>query len=1267
LNSETRKRAKGPSETAAGFSGQLPEITPCGVKSRRSAIRLPSVLEAQPSESSAPIPGAQSGSLVSTGIIGGKRTGVYRMLAGAIAYGLLLLAALGGGVPLASQVSPPSAAVPGDWTWMSGSNTLGSGNQGVSGAYGAVGVFGSMYFPGGRWGAPGWIDSNNHLWLFGGFGFAGNLISGNGVFGDLNDLWQFDPSNNEWAYMGGGATLNNNYCGESPTYGMQGVFSSTNVPGGRQNAASWIDKKGNLWLFGGEGMGAGTANACGSYSFGYLNDLWEFNPKLGANGEWAWMGGLDTPNASGMYPATYGVASGIFPGARYEASTWVDSNGNLWLYGGEGYDSGTDIGELNDLWEFNPTLGANGEWAWMGGSSAIDPYSGQPGAYGTMGVPATNSFPGGRYGASSWTDSSGNFWLFGGAGVDGSDNSGDLDDLWEFNPTVIPVEWAWMSGSNTAGPPAVYGTMGTPATTNTPGGRYEASSWVDKSGNFWISGGQGAGELNDLWAFNPPTGKWVWMGGSNTGNQPGSYGTLQTPATTNIPGGRNESTSWTDSYGDFWLFGGDGHVASTSVVGALNDLWVYPPPTICWGPPSAIQISPTTLPVGFVGESYFENFTATGGCGNGYTWSVTSGTALSAVGLSLNSAGVISGTPNAAETAAPFVVKVVDPQGNSGSQDYTLTVYPGISAAPTTLPAGTIGTPYLQTLIASGGSGSPYSYSIASGTALSAVGLTLSPAGTISGTPNATETAAAFTLRVADSLGDFTQLNYTLTINAAAPLMISPTTLPAGTAGTPYSQTLTATGGSGTGYSWAIISGANSLSSINLTLSVPTGTIIGIPVAGQANFTAQVTDSLGATATQNYTLAINPAGGQPAMVTDYETIVLADSVPDTSDSETITVTDKVNVGAPLAITTISAAPTGIVGVPYTPIALFTASGGVPPYTWSLTGQPAGLSINTSTGVISGTPTADGDFLVTVTVTDSLDNSVFAQSPLTVTPPAPIANLSPGSLAFTAQASGTASAAQTVTLSNTGSAALSITGTGIGISGANATDFSQTNPCGTSVPVGSNCVISVKFTPSLSAGSETATLNVPDNASGSPQQVQLLGIALPPPSVSCTIPTIKLSGDSGTAQITCTATDFSGMIALECNLPASLAQYVTCSFSPSSLNFASSSTASTTLTIQAAQSASLERKAWPSAIFSGRIALGAVLWLPAGIFVFRWKKGRSRRGALLLMILLCGLPVITSCGGKSKGPATPPSGTYQASVALIGPGLNETVTFTIQEP
>ena len=462
---------------------------------------------------------------------------------------------------------------------------------------------------------------------------------------------------------------------------------------------------------------------------------------------------------------------------------------------------------------------------------------------------------------------------------------------------------------------------------------------------------------------------------------------------------------------------------------------------------------------------------------------MTSGTALSAVGLSLTSAGVISGYPNAPETAAPFTVKVTDSQGNTGTQNYTLTVYPASSVTPTTLPAGVVGTPYSQALTASGGAGGPFTFSVVSGTALSAVGLSLSSAGLIAGTPNATETAAPFTLQVADSLGNFIHLNYTLTINAVTPLAISPTTLSAGTAGTPYSQTLTATGGSGTGYSWAITSGASSLGVIGLILSVPTGTIIGTPVAGQANFTVQVTDSLNNIATQNYTLTINPVGGQPAMVMDNETITLTDSVPDTSDSETITVTDKVNVGGPLAITTAASAPNGVEGVPYAPIALFTASGGAPPYTWSVAGQPAGLIINSSTGVVSGTPTADGEFLVTITVTDSIENSAFAQTPLTVTAPAPIANLSPTS-SRSRRRHRARNPRRRPSRYPTPEAPRSASLERASVSRERMpTDFAQTNPCGASVAAGSNCPINVKFTPSLSTGSETAILNVADNASG----------------------------------------------------------------------------------------------------------------------------------------------------------------------------------------
>ncbi len=449
------------------------------------------------------------------------------------------------------------------------------------------------------------------------------------------------------------------------------------------------------------------------------------------------------------------------------------------------------------------------------------------------------------------------------------------------------------------------------------------------------------------------------------------------------------------------------------------------------------------------------------------------------------------------------------------------------------------------------------------------------------------------------------------------------------------------------------------------------GTISGTPSATEtaAAFILRVADSLGDFAQLNYTLTINSAVGQPAQVTDIETITVSDTetFPDIVDSEPITVDDIVIVNTGPIITGPSTLPSGVVGVAY-PTTTITASSGLPPYNWTATGLPPGLTIGPTTGIISGIPTTAGAYAITVTVTDSASLTFSANFPIAVIASAPIANLSPASLTFSAQSSSTQSAAQTVTLSNTGNAPLSITGTGISISGPNATDFLQTNTCGTSVAAGSSCVISVTFTlnAGLATGSYAALLNVADNASGSPQQVQLSGIALPPPSVSCNIPTINLSGDSGAAQITCTATDFTETIALECNLPASLSQYITCGFTANSLNFASSSTASTTLTIQPAQSASLVRKSRPWAVSSGGVAFGAVLWLPAWVFVMRWKNERSKRGILLLLILFCGLPLITSCGGKT-GPPTPPAGTYQASVVLTGPALNETITFTIQVP
>jgi hypothetical protein len=80
--------------------------------------------------------------------------------------------------------------------------------------------------------------------------------------------------------------------------------------------------------------------------------------------------------------------------------------------------------------------------------------------------------------------------------------------------------------------------------------------------------------LNDLWKFDGTD--WTWISGSNTVNQPGVYGTQGVAASTNIPGARNSSVSWTDSKGNLWLFGGN--INSPSPYDDdFNDLWKFEP------------------------------------------------------------------------------------------------------------------------------------------------------------------------------------------------------------------------------------------------------------------------------------------------------------------------------------------------------------------------------------------------------------------------------------------------------------------------------------------------------------------------------------------------------------------------------------------------------------------------------------------------------------------------------------------------------------------
>jgi N-acetylneuraminic acid mutarotase len=356
----------------------------------------------------------------------------------------------------------------------------------------------------------------------------------------------------EWTWMGGSNVVN-----QPGVYGTKGVPAAGNVPGARWSAASWTDPSGNLWLFGGYGHNASSLDA-------ELNDLWKYTPSTG---EWTWMSGSNLVDQPGVY-GTKGVpAAGNVPGARYLAVSWTDSSGNLWLFGGNAYSANGER-QYNDLWKYTPSTG---QWTWMSGSNVVN----QPGVYGTLGVPAPDNVPGARSYAVSWTDASDNLWLFGGLGVYVDGVSGDLNDLWKYTPST--GEWTWMSGSNSGFPSGVYGTQGVPAAGNVPGGRLNAVSWTDASGDLWLFGGSGGYELNDLWRYAPSTGEWTWMSGSNSYGQPGVYGTKGVPAAGNVPGARYQAVSWTDSSGNLWLFGG-----TVDDAGSFNDLWRYVPSTGEW-------------------------------------------------------------------------------------------------------------------------------------------------------------------------------------------------------------------------------------------------------------------------------------------------------------------------------------------------------------------------------------------------------------------------------------------------------------------------------------------------------------------------------------------------------------------------------------------------------------------------------------------------------------------------------------------------------------
>ena len=476
--------------------------------------------------------------------------------------------------------------------------------------------------------------------------------------------------------------------------------------------------------------------------------------------------------------------------------------------------------------------------------------------------------------------------------------------------------------------------------------------------------------------------------------------------------------------------------------------------------------APTSLAAGTVGVAYGPvTFTASGGTGTGYTWSATGLPA----NLSLSAAGVLSGTP-AAGTQGPHTVNVTvtDSGSNSGSSSLPLTInLPTLAiTAPTSLAAGTVGTAYGPvTFTATGGTGTGYAWSA---TGLPA-NLSLSPAGVLSGTPAAgTQGPHTVNVTVTDSGSNTGSSSLSLTINLPTLAITAPTSLAAGTVGAAYGPvTFTATGGTGTGYTWS----ATGLPA-NLSLSAA-GVLSGTPAAGtQGPHTVNVTvtDSASNTGTNSLSLTIN--------------------LP------TLTIT---------APTTLAA---GTVGVAYTSVT-FTATGGTGTgYTWSQTGLPTGMSLSTA-GVLSGTPGAgtQGPHTVNVTVTDSASNTDTNSLSLTINLPT-LTITAPTTLA-----AGTVGVAYgPVTFTATG-------GTGTGYT------WSQTG-----LPTGMSLSAAGVLSGTPAAGTQGPhTVNVTVTDSASNTDTNSLSLTINLPTLTITAPTSLAAGTVGVAytSVTFTATGGTG--------------------------------------------------------------------------------------------------------------------------------------------
>ncbi|MGG7666649.1 kelch repeat-containing protein [Dyadobacter sp. BHUBP1] len=303
-----------------------------------------------------------------------------------------------------------------------------------------------------------WIDREQSLWLMGGKQFSDTEY--------LYDLWKYNTRNNTWVRISDATKTN-----------VSSVWSKNarnpepgNIPGSRAASATWVDKDGRFWLFG------GISRNYAKPSEDLYNDLWMYEPSTMT---WTWVAGNNIANYKGIFPSKENPQP-PGPSARSYSAAWYEKEGHkLWLYAGIGIDStGKDVGALADLWSYDIT---SSTWHFVSGSTKL--YARSEGDEDYL------SYPGYRSHSITWKDKNGKFYLYGGQNKVTNNIVDTKTHIWQFDPAL--AKWHVL------------------LTDNVPTTIAEGSAYSDDAGHIVLFGGRKLNRntsqtypTNQLWKIN---------------------------------------------------------------------------------------------------------------------------------------------------------------------------------------------------------------------------------------------------------------------------------------------------------------------------------------------------------------------------------------------------------------------------------------------------------------------------------------------------------------------------------------------------------------------------------------------------------------------------------------------------------------------------------------------------------------------------------------------------------------------------------------------